>query len=216
MRNRLFLIGTYSAPHFIRVSPFVVAQSGTPFNITLSQDQNGDSIFNDRPSFAPAGATGSNIIRNSYGTFNTAPTTGTPPIPIYYGNGPSLVTLNLRLGKTWGFGQRLQKEGSGDQGGGPQPVGAGGPPRGGGGGRGGPGGGGPGGAFGNSGNTGRRYNFTLNAQALNLLNIVNYAPPTGTIDSPNFGRSNALAGQIFSSPNGSASRRIFLQATFAF
>ncbi len=216
VRNRLFLIGTYSAPHNIRVSPFVVAQSGNPFNITLSQDQNGDSIFNDRPSFAPAGATAGNIVKNRYGSFNTAPTAGSAPIPINYGNGPSLVTLNLRLSKTWGFGRRLEKEGSGDGGGGPQPGGPGGPPRGVGGGRGGPGGGGGGGAFGSNGSTGRRYNFTLNGQALNLLNIVNYAPPTGTIDSPNFGRSNALAGQVFSSPNGSASRRVFIQATLTF
>ena len=75
-RNRMFLVGTYSAPHLIRVSPFVVAQSGQPFNITLSQDENGDSIFNDRPSFAAAGASGSNVGRNSYGAFNTAPTAG--------------------------------------------------------------------------------------------------------------------------------------------
>jgi hypothetical protein len=206
-RNRLFLIGTYSAPHDYRISPFIVAQSGTPFNITLSQDENGDSFFNDRPSFAAAGATGTNIAANRYGTFNTAPAANAAPIPIFYGNGPSLFTLNLRLSKTWGFGQRLHKEGD-NQGGGPGGPGGGRP----GGGRGGPGGG----PFGGSGNTGRRYNFTLNAQALNLLNIINYAPPTGTIDSPNFGQSNALAGHIFSSPNGSAARRIFLQATFAF
>ncbi len=208
-RNRLFLLGSYTAPHFYRISPFIVAQSGNPFNITLSQDQNGDSFFNDRPSFAAAGATGPNVVANRYGVFNTAPAAGTAPIPVNYGNGPSLFTLNLRVSKTWGFGQRLQPA-SADQGGGGPP--AGGRPGGGGGGRGG-GGGGP---FGNSGNTGKRYNFSLNAQALNLLNIINYAPPTGTIDSPNFGKSNALAGQIFSSPDGSAARRIFLQATFAF
>ncbi|RRA47533.1 TonB-dependent receptor [Acidipila sp. EB88] len=217
VRNRLFIMGSYSAPHLVRVSPFIVAQSGAPFNITVSQDQNGDSLFTDRPAFAAAGSTGANIVTNSYGTFNTAPTTGTALIPINYGNGPTLFTLNLRLSKTWGFGQKLQKaanpnQGGGQPGGGPPPGGRGG--GGGGGGRGGPGGGG--GMFGDNGSSGRRYNFTLNAQALNLLNIVNYAPPTGTIDSPLFGRSNQLAGQIFSSPDGAAARRIFLQATFAF
>ncbi len=205
-RNRLFLVGSYAAPHFFRISPFIVAQSGNPFNITLSQDQNGDSFFNDRPAFAAADATGPNIITNQYGTFNTAPAAGATPIPVNYGNGPTLFTFNLRLSKTWGFGQKL-KTGGGEQ----QPGG--GEPRGGG--RGGPGGG-HGGPFGNSGNTGRRYNFTLNAQALNLFNIINLAPPTGTIDSPDFGKSNALAGQIFSSPDGSAARRIFLQGTFTF
>ncbi len=223
VRNRLFLIGSYSAPHNIRVSPFVVAQSGQPFNITLSQDLNGDSFFNDRPYIAPAGATGTDIVNTAYGNFYTgAPPPGTTQVvPIFNGNGPTLFTLNLRLGKTWGFGQRLNREGGGASGG--PPAGGGPPPGGGSHGRGGRGGGsggsggsggGPGGAFGNNGSTGRRYNFTLNAQALNLLNIINVAPPTGTIDSPNFGQSNALAGTIFSS--GSAARRIFLQANFTF
>ena len=211
IRNRLFLIGSYAAPHNIRVSPFIVAQSGQPFNITLSQDLNGDSFFNDRPYIAPAGATGTNITQTPYGNFYTgAPPLGTNPRvnPIYSGNGPTLFTLNLRLGKTWGFGQRLNREGGG-------PAAGGGPPPGGGGhGDHGGHGGGPGGIFGNDGSTGRRYNFTLNAQALNLFNIINVAPPTGTIDSPNFGKSNALAGQIFSS--GSAARRVFLQANLTF
>ncbi len=208
-RHRLFLAGSYTAPRLVRVSPFVIVQSGSPFNITASEDLNGDSIFNDRPSFAAAGAAGPSVITNSYGAFTTA---GGVPIPINLGNGPTLVAVNLRAGKTWGFGERLEKEG-GKGPGGPPPGGGGPPPGRGGGGRGPGGGGGP---FGGGGGSGRRYNLNFNVQALNLLNIVNYAPPTGTIDSPTFGRSNALAGQIFSSPNGSASRRMFLQATFSF
>ncbi len=205
VRNRAFLVGTYAAPHNFRLSPFLAFQSGSPFNITLSQDENGDSFFNDRPSFAAAGTP--NVITNRYGSFNTAPGNAAP-IPINYGNGPTLFALNLRLTKAWGFGERTGKEGSQGGPGGPPPPGPGGPPRG--------GRGGPGGPFGDSGSTGRRYTFALNAQAINLLNIINYAPPTGTIDSPTFGRSNALAGQVFSSPNGSAARRVFLQATLSF
>jgi hypothetical protein len=209
VRSRLFMVGSYSAPHYFRFSPFIVAQAGNPFNITLSQDLNGDSFFNDRPSFAAAGSSGANIVSNSYGNFNTAPAAGTKPIPVNYGNGPSLVSVNLRVSKTWGFGKRLHPDASAVNGGGAASHGGGG----GGEHRGGGGGGGP---FGNDGNTGRRYNVTLNAQALNLFNIANYAAPTGTIDSSLFGKSNALAGQIFSSPNGSASRRIFLQARLTF
>ncbi len=204
VRNRLFLIGTYSAPHYFRFSPFIVANSGQPFNITLSQDENGDSFFNDRPSFGTAGAPG--VYTNSYGSFDSNPAPGAQPIPVNYGKGPTLFTFNLRASKTFGFGGRTGPAAGGDDGpprGGP----GGGPgPRGGGGGRGGPGGGGA--------STGKRYNLTFNAQALNLFNVINYAPPTGTIDSPEFGHSNALAGQIFSS--NSASRRIFLQTTFTF
>jgi hypothetical protein len=56
--------------------------------------------------------------------------------------------------------------------------------------------------------------MTLDVQAQNLFNIVNLAPPTGVIGSPNFGKSNALAGRMFSS--GSASRRIYAQLRFSF
>jgi len=60
----------------------------------------------------------------------------------------------------------------------------------------------------------RRYSMTLDVQAENLFNIINVAPPTGVIGSPNFGKSNALAGRMFSS--GSASRRIDAQLRFSF
>jgi hypothetical protein len=72
------------------------------------------------------------------------------------------------------------------------------------------GGGGPGGQSG----VNHRYNLSFSVQALNLFNDINLAPPTGTLGTPNFGKSNAMAGQIYSS--GSASRRIFLQAIFTF
>ena len=63
-RHRLFLGGSFSLPKGIRLSPFMMANSGPPFNITTGQDNNGDSIFNDRPAFAAAGATGANIIKS--------------------------------------------------------------------------------------------------------------------------------------------------------
>ena len=95
---------------------------------------------------------------------------------------------------------------------------------GGGGGRGGPPGGGlgPGGLGGGAGGmrgmfgggSSRKYTLTFSAQALNLFNNVDYGGPNGTIGSRYFDRSTTLAGQIFSS--GSAVRRIFLQASFAF
>jgi hypothetical protein len=43
---------------------------------------------------------------------------------------------------------------------------------------------------------------------------VNLAPPTGNLDSPLFGESNALAGGPYSF--GSTTRRIDLQALFSF
>ena len=55
VRNRLFVGGTIALPRGFRLNPFMVASSGIPFNITLGQDYNGDSIFNDRPTFAKPG-----------------------------------------------------------------------------------------------------------------------------------------------------------------
>jgi hypothetical protein len=71
-----------------------------------------------------------------------------------------------------------------------------------------------GGMFGGGAGTGRKYSLTFSAQALNLFNNIDYGGPNGTLGTPRFDRSTTLAGQIFST--GSAARRIFLQATFAF
>ncbi|MBB6146003.1 putative membrane protein YgcG [Silvibacterium bohemicum] len=221
VRNQMFLVGSWSTRWGLRFSPFVVVASGKPFNVTLPEDQNGDSFFNDRPSFAKAGDT--NTISTAYGNFNLTPAAGETPIPVNIGNGPTLFTFNLRASKSIPFGPKVA---GGPAGGGGFGGGGGGGGRGGGGG--GLGGGlGPGGLSGNRGGPGgpgggrngqqalnRKYNLTFNAQALNLFNDINLAPPTGTLGSPEFGKSNALAGQIFSS--GSASRRIFVQAVFSF
>src|SRR5208337_4982373 len=121
--------------------------------------------------------------------------------------------LNLRLAKTFGSGPEVGSK-SGAQGGGPP---GGGPP--GGGPRGGGGGGGfgrgPGGGFGGMGAAStRRYNLTFSVNARNVLNKVNAATPNGTLTSPNFGQSTALAGGPFSSM--AANRKIELQAMFSF
>jgi hypothetical protein len=207
VRNRLFVGGTISLPYALRLSPFIIADSGSPFDIIVGQDLNGDSIFNDRPALASTGPAGA-VKVTPYGTFNTVPQPGQAITPINYGTGQALFSLNLRLSKTIGLGPKVDGHGrSGGSGGGG--------PRGGGGGLGGRGLGGPGGSpFIFSGETNRKYNLTFSVSARNLLNNVNYAPPIGNLSSPLFGTSNALAGAPFSS--GSASRRIDLQMLFSF
>jgi Carboxypeptidase regulatory-like domain len=208
VRNRMFLIGSWAAPWNLRFSPFIVAQSGAPFNITLGQDVNGDSFFNDRPSYAQSGDT--DTVSTAYGDFNVNPGTSYTPIPVNLGNGPTLFTFNLRASKSFAFGPKVAHGGfgGGDDGGGHyhgHGLGPGGLNGGGGGGH---------GPFGPESQVNRRFNMTLNVQALNLFNDINLAPPTGVLGSPEFGQSNALAGRIFSS--GSASRRIFAQMVFSF
>lgn len=216
-RNQAFIMGSWTAPWNLRFNPFVVVASGRPFNITLGQDVNGDSFFNDRPSYAQPGDT--DTIATAYGTFNLNPGTNYTPIPVNLGNGPNLFTFNLRATKGFAFGPKVA--GSGNNGG----MFFGGGPGGGRRGGGGPGGGlGPGGLNGGGGpphgaqgkqqQVARRFNMSLSVQALNLFNDINLAPPTGVLGSPNFGKSNAMAGQIYSS--GSASRRVFAQLIFSF
>jgi hypothetical protein len=48
VRHRLFLGGTIGLPYAFRLSPFMVANAGTPYNVTVGQDLSGDSLFNDR------------------------------------------------------------------------------------------------------------------------------------------------------------------------
>ena len=208
IRNRLFMGGTVALPHAFRLSPFMIASSGTPYNITVQQDLNGDSIFNDRPGFistatcASVQLTGS-VYCTPLGTFDSAPSAGEKILPINYATGPGVFTMNMRLSKTFGLGRKAEK-GQGAPMGGP------------GGGRG--GGGRPFGAasggFGLSGSTGRRYSLTLSVSARNIFNKVNLAVPNGTLGSPLFAQSNALAGGPF---GGSAyNRRIDLEASFNF
>jgi len=209
VRNRLFLGGTISLPYAFRLSPFIIADSGSPFDIIVGQDLNGDSIFNDRPALASTPGPGGMVHMTPYGTFNTVPAPGQTITPINYGSATSLFTLNLRLSKTFGLGPKV--EGATASAGGPHGGGGGG--HGGGlGGRGLTGGGG--GPFIFSGETSHKYNLTFSVSARNLLNNVNYAPPVGNLNSSLFGTPNALAGPPFSS--GSANRRIDLQMLFSF
>jgi hypothetical protein len=211
VRNKFLLGGTLSLPYAFRLSPFIIADSGSPFNITVGQDLNGDSIFNDRPALASTAGPGGQVYVTPYGTFNSVPIPGQQIVPINYGSSPALFSLNLRLSKTIGLGPKVQAHpGSGGRGGGGGGRGGGGL-----GGRGLTGGGGPGGGpFVFTGETNRKYNLTFSVSARNLLNNVNYAPPIGLLTSPLFGTSNALAGAPFSS--GSAVRRIDLQMLFSF
>jgi len=212
VRHRVVTGGSFSLPYGFRVSPFVIFNSGAPYNVAAGQDLNNDSQFNDRPAFAvnPTG----NCVSPTAACHYVVPPTTYMPVPVNYLTGPNHFTLNLRLAKAFAFGPETGK-GKADNGpSGPPPGGFGGMPRGGGGGgfgRGGPGG--AGGPFGAPASN-RRYSLTFSVSARNILNHVNPANPIGTITSNLFGQSNALAGGPFSS--AAANRKIELQAMFSF
>jgi hypothetical protein len=218
--SRFLLGGNYQAPFGISLSPFMVVDSGSPFNITIGQDLNGDNQFNDRPAYATASST--DTMDTVYGNFDLNPSATAARIPYDLGTGPTQFSMNLRVSKTFGIGPRVAGGVGGSQGGGP-----GGGPGGGGGGHGGGPGGGPGGGGlgpgGLSGSNGpprldqvvpRRYSLTFSAMAHNALNHVNLAAPDGVLESPLFGKSTALAGGFFNS--AASNRSIDLQASFNF
>jgi hypothetical protein len=221
-RNMLFAMASYQGPWNIRFNPFLIAQSGRPFNITSPTDPL-NNFFNQRPTFATSATPTADQVTTPYGVIDDTGLTGTE-IPVNLGNGPAAVAFNLRISRAVGIGPKTASTNN-QADGGPPP---GGPPDGGGGGRrggppggglgpgglgGGGGRGGPGGMGGNA-STGRKYSLNFSVQALNLFNNIDYGTPTGNITSPNFNRSTTLAGGIFSS--GSAARRIFAQAVFSF
>jgi hypothetical protein len=217
VRHRAFVGGTFTLPRSIRFNPFIVVSSGSPFDFTLGQDLNGDSIFNDRPGL-PVNLASPSVVQTAWGAFDTAPVAGQALVDPNFGNGPGLFMLNLRLSKVFGFGKASETSlGGSTSGGGPRggpPRGRGGPPGGGLGGRGLSGGGGPGPGMWGDASTNRRYNLTLSIFARNLFNVVNLAPPVGNLNSPFFGQSTSIAGGPFFSQ--SANRRLVLQATFSF
>ena len=211
VRNRAFIFGSVSLPYHISLSPFMVVASGAPYNVTLGSDLNHDSIFNDRPAFA-SGTSGNCSDVNSF----ARPATGLTTVPINYCTAKGLFTMNLRVGKTFGFGEPTARVVQGGQQGG-GPGGPGGP----GGGRGGPGGGGGGrggfggGPGGGGASTGKRYNLTFSAQFQNLFSTDNFGAPGSVVNSPqNFGKYTQLAGQFYTS--NAALRRILLQMSFNF
>jgi hypothetical protein len=107
-----------------------------------------------------------------------------------------MISVNARLGKTWGFGP--EREGAS----GATPMGAG----------------------HNSGfhsifsdvSTTKRYNLTLSISARNLLNHVNQGPIIGQITSPLFGEANSVAGGYGAFAETANNRRLELQTRFTF
>jgi hypothetical protein len=218
VRYRMFLFGTFNAPHNVTVSPIIILSAGTPYNITTGSDNNNDGVYNDRPAFGasngvPAGTAGSNTIAGC-GSFVSPPAgTAYTPIPINLCTGPTQFVTNLRITKTFGFGPltaaAAQRQSGNNGNAPPRPIG----------GRGGPGGGGRGpgggpGSFGGGSNTGRRYNLAFGVQVLNVFNNVDLSTPNGTLTSQQFGRSTQLSGNPYTSND--AARRISLQTSFTF
>ena len=235
-RHQININGSLVLPFGIRMSPNITYNSAPAFNVTQGIDEFGDTLFNTRPAFAPAGYSAPNCtqtiaseltpclangtIKGTVYHFLINPPPGISPIPEGYFRAFGQFQFNVRISRTWGFGEPTAPNPNrrgGDQGGGGRGPGfgqaAGGGPRGGGGAR---GGGGPGpGGFGGGDSSGKRYSLTAGIFFHNLFNNVNPGVPEADLLSPRFGESLNL--QSIGGPFGTSfNRRIDLSLRFAF
>lgn len=215
VRHRFNMGGSVTTKFGLQLSPSLILRAGTPFDITTGTDTYGQSVFTERPSFALPSQCGTSqfIICTPFGDFNTRPGPNDKLIPRNYGNGPAKYLVNLRLSKTWGFGEsRGKAPGIGDQGaavgtGATGPVG-------------GPAGNRTSSAVGTvaDSRTSRKYNLTLAISVRNIININNPDQRIGVLTSPLFGKSNAINVGTNQGGGGTLAdnRRVDLQVRLTF
>ncbi|HEV7476045.1 MAG TPA: hypothetical protein VGN90_18455, partial [Pyrinomonadaceae bacterium] len=189
IRHRFVFGGSMNVPGGLRLNPFIIATSSRPFNIITGVDTNHDSLYTERPAIA-TDLTKPGIITTPFGVFDPNPQPGQPIIPRYFANGPSFVTVNLRLSKIFDMAKLLR----GNSYVAPAQPGA-------------------------DAEEGGRYRLTLAVQALNLFNHVNGGRPIGNLGSTMFGESNSSAG-LFGTTDGvgvtAGNRRIEAMLRFTF
>jgi hypothetical protein len=206
IRHRGTLGGSITTRWNIRLSPFVILQSGAPFNITTGSDIYQTTLFNARPGIA-TDTSRPGLIPTAYGLLDPSPIPGEKILSRNYGRGPGQFTVNLRLAKTIGIGPL--KEGAKTQAAALPTAGQ-----------------SQSAALDGRGlrniigapSAARRYNLILSMSVRNLLNHTNPGPIVGNITSPLFGRANQIAG----APNGegfsenACNRRLEMQMRFTF
>lgn len=172
------------------IRPYFIIRSGAPFNITTGHDNNGDSIYNDRPGFA-ADATKPGVVRTPYGLLDPSPTSGETILPRNYGQGPAFAEINLRISRAFALHH------TGQEGGAPPAL--------------------IGPTWFYIPHTPTGPHVTLSATARNLMNRDNRGLPTGNISSPFFDHSNTLSSATDPTlASYGNNRRIQLEVRFSF
>ncbi len=197
IEQSLFVGGSISVPHGIRISPFLIARTGIPYNITTGTD-----LFDQgsvTPTARPQVVDTPTAYPSPFGYLNPDPVVAAPGtsnmIVRNAATGPSFVGLNLRVSKTWGFGTTKFSGPSGGA-------------RAGGGGRG----------YGGRGfeGTEHRYNVMIGVNARNILNHANLNTPNGALTSPYFLESTGITGGFGAESTASNQRRLEMQLRFTF
>jgi len=175
---------------------FLAWRGDSYFNITTGSDNNGDTIYNDRPSFASAATPAASLVKTAFGNFDLTPQPGEAIIPINYGSAPGVVYTEFYLSKSFRFGPRP-----------PAPANA-----------------APVAPAANGSAPAKpvakadlpppRYRLQFNIGVNNAFNHLNAGPPVGVLTSPYFGTSNTL-NNMFGS-NTSSNRTVMLRTAFFF
>ena len=103
--HRLFAVGQLNLPAKLSFTSQFDASSGTPYNVITGADNNGDGVFNDRPSFA--GETGTGTYQTPFGLLNATSVNGIAngsthrSLPRDAGTMPTLVHLDSNLSRTF-------------------------------------------------------------------------------------------------------------------
>ena len=180
VHHRVTVGGSINLKWAVRISPFVVLQSGAPFDINAGSDLYGTTMFNGRPGIA-TDPNKPGLIQTSYGLLDPNPTPSEQLLPRNFGRGPGQINVNLRVAKTIGFGR--ERGASSDA----RPASGAGATVQAASGR------GLGGPIGTP-TTSHRFNLSIGLSIRNLLNHTNPGPIVGNITSPYFGSANQIAG----------------------
>jgi len=189
IRNRFYMGGIINLPYKFAFNPFLIVQSSMPFNITVGEDLNGDSQFNDRPAFA-TDLSRPSVYRTKWGNFDADPMPGQTIIPINYGVGPSFVMLNAAFSRKFAFGPKLvvpDQPASAQSGPAKKPAKA---------------------------EVPRRCQLSLGIDAQNVFNTVNGGLPVGVLGSSLFGQSTNLSSTQYTMTQ--ANRILYLHLNLSF
>ena len=99
-RQRVFFFGNVNLPRKVTLSAQMDAQSGLPYNVTTGTDNNGDGVFNDRPSYASNAGDG--VYPTRFGLLSENTINGN--VPRNLGTMPDLIHLDSNLSRAWKVG----------------------------------------------------------------------------------------------------------------
>ncbi|HEX8722340.1 MAG TPA: carboxypeptidase regulatory-like domain-containing protein [Pyrinomonadaceae bacterium] len=114
-RHRFILFASLGVPKLnLSLNPMIIANTGRPFNVITGTDNNLDGIINDRPAFADAQTRpcsagqqlgrDCDLVQSRFGNFDINPKPGQTIIPRNYAEGPGFFSVNLRVGRSFAFG----------------------------------------------------------------------------------------------------------------